>query len=154
MKTIKQLDDLRAYGINPLTGEACRLGRRILCDLTANGLEIVRDLLGIGPTYSVAPNWNSGAIACFMMPYSLIEDTAVWCLIHSGCREVAVVKEQVIDGLRAEWSVFGKENGADSEWDRILVGYREMGVQFRRITVKSCPGSGTRCEHMMSGRTT
>jgi hypothetical protein len=35
-KTIKW-DDLRKYGINPLTGEACRFGQRILTDLIERG---------------------------------------------------------------------------------------------------------------------
>ena len=41
MKTISSWDDLKAYGIDPLTAEACGLGYRLLCDLTAEGKKIL-----------------------------------------------------------------------------------------------------------------
>ena len=37
MKTISQWRHLEEYGIVPLTGEACGLMYRILCDLTEHG---------------------------------------------------------------------------------------------------------------------
>ena len=37
MKSIRRWDDLCAHGIVPLTGEACGLSYRILCDVTARG---------------------------------------------------------------------------------------------------------------------
>jgi hypothetical protein len=45
MKTISNWDALREYGIDALTGEACSLMYRILCDLTQNGKRIP-DLAG------------------------------------------------------------------------------------------------------------
>ena len=39
MKSIRCWDDLSKHGIIPLTGEACGLSYRILCDVTATGQE-------------------------------------------------------------------------------------------------------------------
>lgn len=41
MKTVRRWDDLAEFGIVPLTGEACGLMYRILCDLTDRGKRIV-----------------------------------------------------------------------------------------------------------------
>ena len=47
MKTVTCFNDLAAYGIEPLTGEACGLGYRILCDVTERGRNVVGKALGI-----------------------------------------------------------------------------------------------------------
>jgi hypothetical protein len=79
--------DLRQFGVEALTGEACRVGTRILCDLTPAGAGIVCDLLGISEG-TLADSWNSGkAVSSIMLPYSLWHDLAVWCLL-SRCVEV------------------------------------------------------------------
>ena len=39
--------DLAEYGIEVLTGEACRIGARYLCDLDERGARIVRSLMGL-----------------------------------------------------------------------------------------------------------
>lgn len=43
------LKDLREYGIEWLTGEACHYGMRILCDLTVPGLRLVTRFFGLLP---------------------------------------------------------------------------------------------------------
>jgi hypothetical protein len=81
--------DLRQFGIDVLTGEACRVGTRILCDVTDDGMDVVCDLLGL-PKSSAAfePSWNGGkAVASVMLPRSLWHDLAVWCLLRR-CAEV------------------------------------------------------------------
>lgn len=47
MKAIRSWDDLRCYGIIALTGEACMLGQRILCDLTKEGMAKIRRWFGL-----------------------------------------------------------------------------------------------------------
>jgi hypothetical protein len=49
---------LKELGINPLTGEACSFGQRILCDLSAKGVELMAEYLGIKQD-AFFPNWNS-----------------------------------------------------------------------------------------------
>ncbi len=41
MKYIHDWNDLRAYGINYLTGEACAVGKRLLCDVNERGRAVV-----------------------------------------------------------------------------------------------------------------
>lgn len=66
MKTLTCLRDLEPYGIFPLTGEACALSMRILCDLSHVGRRIVRECLGLpipiipaAPGVQLAEPWNS-----------------------------------------------------------------------------------------------
>jgi len=47
MKTINCWDDLSRYGIVLLTGEACGLSYRLLCDVTAAGKRVIEKALGI-----------------------------------------------------------------------------------------------------------
>jgi hypothetical protein len=79
--------DLRQFGIEALTGEACRVGVRVLCDLTPIGAQIVSDLLGV-PEGSFPDAWNGGkAVSSVLLPRDLWHDLAVWCLL-SRCLEV------------------------------------------------------------------
>jgi hypothetical protein len=80
-KTIKW-DDLRRYGINPPTGEACPFGQRILTDLTERGKRIVLDMMGI-PSATLTTNWNGGAAFSIMIPHDLFEQLYVWCTRNS-----------------------------------------------------------------------
>src|SRR5271157_4753075 len=94
-------NNLREYGINPLTGEACPFGVRILCDLTERGRKIVCDLLGIGyttipPAGVFSDNWNSGSRYSCMIPRSLFDDLYVWCLLDGGCPEVMVSSDGTV----------------------------------------------------------
>ena len=52
MKSIHCWDDLARYGVVPLTGEACGLSYRLLCDVTAHGKEDARKSPGRCPTGS------------------------------------------------------------------------------------------------------
>ena len=46
MKTVSCWDHLRPYGINALTGEACSLMYRLLCDITEEGKHVIEKCLG------------------------------------------------------------------------------------------------------------
>lgn len=63
MKTYK-FDDLKEIGINPLTGEACIYGQRLLCDLNEDGAKLVQRFFSLPPAdpadaFGLAKNWNS-----------------------------------------------------------------------------------------------
>jgi hypothetical protein len=148
MKTIRDARDLEKYGINLLTGEACRVGRRILTDLTARGVCIVGDMLGIDHK-QFRENWNSKvngepAVASFMLPYSMIRDLMVWCLIKDGCTAIIETDEEYI---------YGREDSDDPEkWDERVDFFRKHYKWIRTITLKDGPSRGTRMVHAMSGR--
>lgn len=67
---------LERNGIIPLTGEACSLMMRLLCDLTPQGCEIMNKFLGGNVEFVKGSNWNSsqGQVASIMIPYSCLED--------------------------------------------------------------------------------
>jgi hypothetical protein len=72
MKYINSWNDLQQYGINPLTGEACRYGLRMLCDLTFEGSLLIKEYMGIPKHAQLAENWNThvngiGAIGSIML---------------------------------------------------------------------------------------
>ncbi len=60
MKTVSCWNDLQAFGIEPLTGEACGLMYRILFDVTDQGAKIVGRCFGI-PGMNFGEAWNRGA---------------------------------------------------------------------------------------------
>jgi hypothetical protein len=148
MKTIRDARDLEGYGINLLTGEACRVGRRILTDLSAKGVGIVTDLLGIDHR-QFRENWNSRvngepAVASFMLPYSMIRDLMVWCLIKDGCTAIIETDEDYI---------YGREDSDDlQQWEELVAHCRTYRKHIRTITLKDGPSRGTRMVHAMSGR--
>lgn len=148
MKTMRDARDLERYGINPLTGEACRVGRRILTDLSARGICVVGDLLGIDHR-QFPENWNSKvngepAVASFMLPYSMIRDLMVWCLIQDGCTAIIETDEDYI---------YGREESDDpQQWDELVAHCRKYRRHVRTITLKDGPSLGTRMVHAMSGR--
>ncbi len=148
MKTIRDARDLERYGINLLTGEACRIGRRILTDLSARGVGIVSDLLGIDHK-QFHENWNSRvngqpAVASFMLPHSMIRDLMAWCLIKDGCTAIIETDEDYI---------YGREDSDDPEqWEELVNHCRKYRKHIRTITLKDGPASGTRMVHAVSGR--
>lgn len=62
MKAIRCWNDLERYGIVPLTGEACGLMYRILCDVTARGKRLVEKALSVAEV-RLAESWNRGTDA-------------------------------------------------------------------------------------------
>jgi hypothetical protein len=90
MKTIANWDALREFGIDALTGEACSLMYRLLCDLTENGKRIVERCLSV---QIQSENWNHGSdaaphVGSIMLTHEMLLPLAVFALLESDCREV------------------------------------------------------------------
>jgi hypothetical protein len=90
MKTISNWAALEPFGVVPLTGEACALGYRLLCDLTLQGQNIVERCLSVAIQ---SENWNNGSeadphVASIMLTHEMLLPLAVFALLESGCREV------------------------------------------------------------------
>lgn len=60
MLTINGWNDLRQFGIDVLTGEACGLSYRLLCDVTKEGKQTLEKALGV-IALELADNWNNGS---------------------------------------------------------------------------------------------
>jgi len=100
MKTVSHWDGLREFGIDLLTGEACSLMYRLLCDLTQNGKRIVERCLSV---QIQSENWNGGSqadphVASIMLTHEMFVPLAVFALLESGCREVWI-KEGAVIGI-------------------------------------------------------
>ena len=103
MQKITCWDDLRPYGIDVLTGEACGLSYRILCDVTERGKQTIQKALGI-TNLGLPDNWNHGDpqdphIGCIMLAPELLVPLAVFALLENGCREVFRTKSDGLLGI-------------------------------------------------------
>ena len=151
MKTLTCWNDLREFGIDGLTGEACTYSLRLLCDVNHRGAEILCELFGLPPGTKLAENWNSGSgnkspsIGSVMLPYSLFIDVAAFCLFVDGATTVLVDETGRIRGF------YATEDDAEQ-----LKECREFaGDQIKRVlTPMGGPRAGSRMVHQMSGRAT
>ena len=103
MQKITCWDDLRPYGIFALTGEACGLSYRLLCDVTERGKQIIEKALGIA-NLGLPENWNRGDaadphIGCVMAAPELLVPLGVFALLENGCREVWRTKSDGLLGI-------------------------------------------------------
>ena len=147
--------DLEQFGIDLLTGEACGLGTRILCDLHTPGAEmLVRECLGLPCDVKFAEPWNSKGISSFMMPYDLAWTVAVHGMFRfHECDAVAVFGD--MPGLRCVHPLVGLRLDRNSEGQEALDEFREkyQGFGFERfIQPKNGPRRGLTMVHTMTGR--
>jgi len=144
LKAIVRWDDLTALGIEPLTGEACGLMYRILCDVTEHGKHVLEKCLGI-PRLALPSPWNRGGdsdphVGSIMLAPEMFVPIAVFALLESGCTEVWKVK----DG-----GCFGIE--PDDPLDTVPTLKRFHGTEgLRRLAYQGT--AGHRNIHVMSGR--
>jgi hypothetical protein len=144
MKTIRCWDDLSRYGIMPLTGEACGLSYRMLCDITAGGKMILEKALGL-PELRLAESWNRGNaddphVGSIMLAPEAINFLGVFALLENGCTEVLQIEGCGLHGFER-----------DDPPDRI--------ARFKRIHADGVGRrfaysgtAGDRNRHVMSGR--
>ena len=145
MKTIRCWNDLRDYGIVLLTGEACGLSYRLLCDVTAKGKRTLEKALSI-QQLGLAENWNHGSdddehVGSIMLPPDALS-------FHRGlsrCWKAAVPRFW----LTKSSGVVGIE--PDDSPDRVEAFKRfhadDLSRRFRYAGT-----AGDRNRHVMSGR--
>ena len=98
MKTVCRWSELEQFGIIMLTGEACSLMYRLLCDLTDRGKRVVERCLSV---QIASENWNNGAtddphVASVMLTHEMLVPLAVFALLDAGCREVWITDRAAI----------------------------------------------------------
>jgi len=144
MKAIRCWDDLERYGIVPLTGEACGLMYRILCDVTARGKRLVEKALSVAEV-RLAESWNRGTdgdphIGSIMLGPELLPFLGVFALLEDGCREVWITKGNGVVGVEQ-----------NDPLDQIDAFRRyHAGDLLRRFAYAGT--AGDRNVHVMSGR--
>lgn len=109
MKVISEIQDLREFGINYLTGEACALSMRGLYDLDDQGIEIVCEALSISRE-GLAGGWNSGG-ASIMLSADMVPTLGVFAL-RRHCHTVFSARKQGHYGTHTV--IYGLE-GPDEE---------------------------------------
>jgi hypothetical protein len=147
--------DLAEYGIEVLTGEACLIGARYLCDLDEQGARIVRALLGLPHDARLAESWNTSGrigphVASIKLPTDLFNQLAVFCLFDAGCKHAIVTRNQGIYGITEP-----RLDGDDGAWrtvDEFRRVYGEDAI-VRTYTALDHPGIGLDATHAMTGRT-
>jgi hypothetical protein len=144
VKTVSSFADLAAYGIDPLTGEACGLGYRILCDVTESGRRVLAKALGI-PNLALPEAWNRGTAAvphvgAIMLTLEMLVPLAVFALLDNGCTEVWLVRDGGVIGIEAS-----------DDADMIDANRRMIGDKLLR-SLAYHGTAGDRNVHVMSGR--
>jgi len=140
---IRGLRDLEAFGISPLTGEACALSQRILCDVSEEGRLLLAEYFGF-PGLKLADNMNSQvaeqpAIGSVMLTRSSYSDLASFAFFRDGAHAI----------------VRGQDNSIQGIYDKDLVQrYAEINADITRNPIQCSQGPrvGTRNVHQMTGR--
>jgi hypothetical protein len=144
MKSISCWDDLSAHGIIPLTGEACGLSYRLLCDVTARGKKTLEKALSVAQL-RLHENWNHGTdddphVGSVMLAPDLLPFVGVFALLEAGCREVWLTKGHTVIGVEAD----------DSAEEVELFQQFHANDLVRRFGYAGT--AGDRNQHMMTGR--
>lgn len=144
-------------GVNPLTGEACAMNMRILCDLNTEGATLIREYLGLPVDCPLSPAWNSSVGGKPAVGSIMIERNAFPGLVHFAL-------------LKAGFQyVYGRDDSAsssgfnDSDLDDYpdLQGYIDgtshsagfdKGARLYRNPRSAGPSIGTRHIHAFTGR--
>jgi hypothetical protein len=145
MKTVSGWKDLEPYGILPLTGEACGLMYRILCDVTEPGAAIFRKCFGLARGSVLGEAWNRGTaeaphVGSVMLSQESLVPLGIFALLESGCTEAYVLNGIVI-GLEVD-------DPPDTLETMCRVYKAECWRRFRYGGT-----AGDRNVHQMSGRT-
>lgn len=151
MKTFgNNLDEnLNPLGIEVLTGEACGLGMRILCDLTQEGIDLWQEFTRSTPT---TEPWNSRGIKSVMATYDMLKDLWIFGMVKKGYVVVAGVYEYTGCRRTTTYMAFKKGDPRDmDDFGRVLA-----DTFFKRERIYNTgtqPGTGLDNEHAFTGRT-
>src|SRR6266849_970527 len=88
---IRCWNDLRANGIDFLTGEGCNLALRGSFDLTPQGAALMEEFLNIPIARGTARNLHEPESGYVMLPYGIFAELAAFCLLHDPKVEIALI---------------------------------------------------------------
>jgi hypothetical protein len=143
MKTLDCWQDLKPYGVVFLTGEACGLMYRLLCDVTEKGRKVLGKCFGI-PNFHLGAAWNSGSkeephVGSILLTLDMLTPVSIFALLENGCTEVWHLKGRVI-GFEPTDSTELRQRFLDHYAEEIVRRYAYQGT------------AGHRNIHVMSGR--
>ena len=141
-------NDLKQFGINPLTGEACKLSMRTLCDLSDKGVMLICDFLGLQPNGFNA-NWNSKvdndpAVASIMLTRGIFDDLCKFAIFTVSNYKYA---HKAADGT---WHGYGADFVHNLGYSEDKLFATVPGDWYRN---PKAPEAGSRNVHQFTGRT-
>jgi hypothetical protein len=110
---MRDWNDLRHYGINFLTGEACAVGKRLLCDVNEQGRRLLCSIFGLPINTAFSENWNSQingdeAIGSIFLPHQSFGFLSAMILLQTGCQCGVVLENGTVLGIEPDDDVSGK----------------------------------------------
>ena len=164
-------DDLKQVGVRILTGEACGLSMRILCDLDEDGIKLWETFTR---SKAIVDGWNDGK-ASVMIPPSMFQELWIFGHVMKGTKYVFLGGHVWINEWEEESFTMAKEDGSeevvtyrhpkkgwiptayatDSEEEMEKVREHIKNGYFyiaRPFTKSNHPGTGLDNRHAMSGR--
>lgn len=172
IETYQSAQDLEKVGVKILTGEACGLAMRVLCDLTPEGVELWQEFTRTTPT---ADAWNSSGVKSIMITSSIFRDLWIFGMVRKARSQDLPYRvflggycfgnewtETYYESLnethrhpKESWkpdafAIFGQED-IDKIQNQIDSGYFYISREF---VASKAPGTGIDNTHLMSGRTT
>jgi hypothetical protein len=172
MKSYQSGDDLRELGINLLTGEACGLGMRVLCDLDEDGIKLWE---AFTRSKADTEGWNDGK-ASVMIPHSMFQDLWIFGQVMNGTKVVFLgghvhsnqwTETEYTVGYNGDEPIIEKSKHPVKDWKPTAFAIDdEERMQTIRDSIKAGfffvsrfykksdhPGTGLDNQHAMSGRT-
>lgn len=113
MRYVRDWNDLHPYGINFLTGEACAVGKRLLCDVNDQGRKLLCSIFGLPLNTTFSENWN-GSVNCdpaagsILLPRHLFGFLGAMIFLQTGCRCAVVLENGTVVGIEPDDDVSGK----------------------------------------------
>jgi hypothetical protein len=146
MRTINSWNELRPFGIDALTGEACGLSYRLLCDVTQRGKSTIEKALGI-KSLDLPENWNRGGneephVGSVMLAPELLAPLAIVALLEAGCVEVWRTRSGSLIGI--------EPTDAPDRIEALRQVYSDRDNLVRRYAYGGTAGDRNR--HQMTGR--
>jgi hypothetical protein len=138
--------DLERRGIGYLTGEACGLSMRLLCDVNERGRKTVETFLRCKLVDD--SNWNTTvdgepAVASVMLPCSIFVELAAFAHVEQTGFPVRIISQNGRDE-----EAIGMEEGDDQAmYNRV-----ETVYPGRWVSKSTHPGTGIDNRHAMSSR--
>ena len=102
------MDSFKKLGINRLTGEACALSMRGLCELTREAMELLLEYLGLRVDLDLVPrsNWNDSKRFAVFLTWEAMRDL----LIMNCAKEYTFVQSVKEHESGREWLYCGERD--------------------------------------------
>ncbi|MHA2085212.1 MAG: hypothetical protein ACXABD_15760 [Candidatus Thorarchaeota archaeon] len=141
-------DEFKELGIDWLTGEACGVSMRILCDVNIDGLELLREFFG--GAVPQHPGMNRG-VNSIMLTRNTMRDLMIFAMLRNGADAVVEVEVTYGHEPRTEYRVF---HGTNDQLIETMDFYRSKDwAEIGRLYTRSGTAhDGLANRHEFSGR--